>query len=366
VADNTFDTIEPTLSTPPTRPSLSANNRLKGKVHDLAISPVAGGDVLEEVRALCGSLDEAIAASAVIGGSSAAADVGSAVGAAIGGTTFLIALAIVALIVAVLIFIENILYYLPLPGLFGVGSRVQSWVRSHFQWVQDLQAKIADEIAVQVQYIVHQWFNLIKTVLIFEGVIPETNTRVVITKNSKQVDAEIAHLQAQINYLLLHMGAVQYITKDNKTVVGVPQNVWDDIHQLQDDVRSMRQDIATLQDDVERIGHTSTSTSMQLQNLTTTIHEVRAISVGWAEIQQDLSDLTTRVTHIQSTTDERLDHQGITLTAMQPLTILQGAGLRGLKTLRQLEDTPCMCPQVPGIPNEAGTALAIYEFITNG
>lgn len=170
---------------------------------------------------------------------------------------------------------------------------------------------------------------------------------------------EIANLQRQINTLAQALGVTQHTGS-------VPRQVWDEIHTLQGNVATLQRvseaqltDIQSLQSGLASLGH-------QVESLIAEVHGIRTVSAGWQDIERELERQITTLTQLDNQLQSQIHHQARQLTQLAPLGLLLQPGIRGLRTLRQLEDTPCMCPKFGNIPNELGTALALMEFIENG
>lgn len=339
---------------------------LKSRLRTLTVTPLSDYDILAEVEALTKTVSTAVVAA---GGTAVGAD------AALGGEVAVDAVAsilgapiwlIVLIVLVVLLFIENTLYYMG-SKIPVINHWLPGWIRNHFSWLNHLEERLITWLIAWVGTVFYQWGQLIKLILQVEGILPEGNNTTIIKKVvDPRIQREVQYLQSEIDTLQNEVLHISGVTVNKRITVGVPQNVWDDIHRLEEQVFHLRHDFNALNSRVDRALHLAQSVANQQSDLSQSLRSVRSVAVGWQDLQGQVQDLTTRVTRINNDLTERVDHQGQTLTQLAPLTILSGGGAKGLRTLRQLEDTPCMCPKFANIPNELGTALAVLEFVENG
>lgn len=171
--------------------------------------------------------------------------------------------------------------------------------------------------------------------------------------------AQIQHLQSEINALSHALGIQQHRGT-------IPEQVWQQIHAAQTDIHKLQHSVSDLYEQVNAAKSDAASAQSQVSDLSHALHGVATVATNWQDISEALQNHVTRLTQQLNSTNATVHHQGSELQALAPLAVLLSAGALGLRTLRQLEDTPCMCPRFLNIPNEVGTALAMVEFIENG
>jgi hypothetical protein len=180
------------------------------------------------------------------------------------------------------------------------------------------------------------------------------------------LNAQFNTLQGEINTLAGRVTALGYSIGIAQNHEGVPANFANEVHYLQ---AQMAQQIRVNEQQstaMENLADTQARLQQQFDYLTTQIHGLRQVSTGWQDVQQELGRMGAVLTKVADDTATDLHHQQRQLTHLAPLALLLQAGVGGLKTLRQLEDTPCMCPRVPQHESAIALALATMEFVENG
>jgi hypothetical protein len=103
----------------------------------------------------------------------------------------------------------------------------------------------------------------------------------------------------------------------------------------------------------------------QFEALSTRIHGVRAVNVGFQDIENQIAALQRQLTHLEGQVQPQITANTQNIASVAPLAVLAVAGARGIDNLRRLEDNPCQCPKL-NLPDYLAEALAAYEFVTNG
>lgn len=170
---------------------------------------------------------------------------------------------------------------------------------------------------------------------------------------------EINNLKKEINKLGYAIGIVQ-------NHEGVPQSFTNQIHDLQRGQHYQTEAILDLQKAVEGVRATQNSLENKVNDLSHSLGNLRQITTGWQDVVTEVQILSTAVVALGDATKIQLQDHTRRIEHLSPLGLLLQPGIQGLKTLRQLEDTPCMCPKIPNIPDAWGVALGIMEFVENG
>lgn len=180
-----------------------------------------------------------------------------------------------------------------------------------------------------------------------------------VTATPQVSKADIAHLQREINTLNYAIGIEQHRG-------GVPESVYHNIHALQADVHGIRNSISDLYNRDANVAADLHDINQRLADLTQHMHGLATVATNWQEVSDLLERHVSRLTKDYNQAESQIHANTSAIHQLAPLAVLLSAGALGLRTLRQLEDTPCMCPKFLNLPNELGTALAVVEFIENG
>lgn len=351
------------------------------------INPFRGGQAYRVTRFLSAGA-RAAGAAAEIGGDEAA--VAAAEGAGEGLLAFG-AWPFILLFIAVLIVLrlfEGVLVatvsWMPL----GIGSKAGGIVRIGFTWLDSFEnwvmAYIDDQIKSMMQAVVSLvgWcLSKLGITLPGQGPAPrgqpgqmatEAEVRAVNARVD-QLNKEVQSINFAISNPLTVTGPVPIpvpgtgTTEITKTVVvGVPQNLWDQIHAIHAKQANFEQALSTIQTKADQAYTTALQALNEGRALSQSVHAIRAVTVGYQDIQRELENLGSLMTSFVDETATELQRLDGEQKHMAPLGLLLGPGLPGLRNLRTLEDNMCQCPKLPNIPRLHPELLAMYEFVTNG
>lgn len=171
--------------------------------------------------------------------------------------------------------------------------------------------------------------------------------------------SDIAALNHRINALSYALGV-----EEHKQVI--PPSLAPELRGMQAEITALRNATASLVSQQEKLQDTTESLQNQINTLTHELGGLRQIQVGWSDVVEELNKTRAGVDALRAQTVPQLHQNTQAIHHLAPLGLLLEAGIVGLKVLRQLEDTPCMCPKFANIPNELGTALAVVEWVENG
>lgn len=239
--------------------------------------------------------------------------------------------------------------------------------------LESMISGIADNLAGSAKTILHSHIRATAWSVNQSGLINELLRGTVFDQNTQPplpppavqhhanyaTENELQQLRRQVTRLEYALGIAE-----NKSQV--PRQVWDQIHALQHGLHQQTLYMQQLETKLDHALSNIGSVQHQIDTLSAQLGNLRQISVGWTEVQQDIMQLQTTVTRTMNDLRVRQHHDEQNVAQLAPLGLLLQPGIRGLQTLRQLEDTPCMCPRFANIPNELGTALAVMEFVENG
>jgi hypothetical protein len=260
----------------------------------------------------------------------------------------------------------NILYKITdhMPWMFG---KIAKAMLFSIIPMQTVVAQIADNIESQTHTILkhHQrlWNYSNQQAILQAATSPQPHPTTKIPTGSYVTAATfrntITFMERQIRTLEYALGVEQHSNN-------IPVQVTQSLHTVQTDVQRLQGELDSLNGKTDATNATVLSVQHQLSSLSNEIHGLRAVSAGWQDVQADIEAQVTTLTQLYNRSQLEVHKLQRQLTQLAPLALLLSAGATGIKTLRQLEDTPCMCPKFGNIPNELGTALAIMEFVENG
>lgn len=179
-------------------------------------------------------------------------------------------------------------------------------------------------------------------------------------------DKALINLQSEINDLRAQLHKLGYSLGISQHHEAVPRQVWDEIHQAQHQLYVQGQAINELQSRVERLTQYQASLETRLTGLQGQLGNMRAIQIGWTDIVTGINVMQHSIATLQANTDASLHAQGRQIAQLAPLGLLLQPGIQGLRTLRQLEDTPCMCAKPINYEGVLALAMATMEFVENG
>lgn len=369
----------------PLQPGISGAEQA---ARSLASSAPASGGIIAEVESFLGLAGESAGVAAAAGADSGAVTAAAVAGEAAASTGLLPIIVGILLVLLLLRFIEGIFVWMAgkIPLIGGGAANV---VRGSFRWLDNLENGVLGWLGAQIQHLLHAFVQLVGWCVTELGFfIPSTQPAPRAQPGQVATEQEVHNLQAQINQLRKELSSIEYtltpsgpvtgpplpapgpttnVTEVTRVVtVGVPQKVWDEIHALQDTQAKFQTDLNHIAAQVNQAVATSARTAQEQVQLSQSIHAIRAVATGWQEVENQLQNLGGLVTQFIDETATELSRQDAVQKQMAPLGLLLAPGLPGLKTLRQLEDTPCMCPKLPNIPRLHPELLAMYEFVTNG
>lgn len=247
--------------------------------------------------------------------------------------------------------------------------------------VQSIVEFVIRHVAPDIASALHHW-NTVSTVA--KAVSPQvigpplpTAAEFAHIQTIKEVDGALAQLQYEIDtlkYQLSHIHVPSSVTNTNTTVVDKPTTVvnninpqvWPEIHALQQSVSHLQSATVTAYSMIHEQGSTIAQIQSDFRTLEHEIGTVRTVTTGWADVVEQVKHLETTLQNRVNDLDHAQQHDNQQLRQLAPLGLLLQPGLKGLRTLRSLEDKPCQCPQFGNVPNELGTALALIEWIENG
>lgn len=176
----------------------------------------------------------------------------------------------------------------------------------------------------------------------------------------------ISQLQGQINLLQQQVNRLNYELSIAERPVQVTITYGDQVKELQKEVQALRRDIVTLDDKIERLTAPIPTIQGDVATLQHELGGLRTIQVGWTDVVERIQTLETHMSTTLATLEPRVNHQERQIAQLTPLALLLQPGIQGLRTLRQLEDTPCLCPRLPDIDQAAVDALSLMLFVENG
>lgn len=275
-------------------------------------------------------------------------------------------LLVVVLVLAVLKILEwslvAILHKLPM----GLGTTPAAVVVAIFSPIDTAEQWCLDRATDIVSGIMHAWVDAIKATvqLAFPNIGHITGTSV--SPDTTALQNEILHIEHTLTTLQSEISQLQHNTGQtvNVTVDDVPLH--QRVVQLETLAQVLIHDIQVIYNETQMQTATITHVESELASLQASLHDVRAVEVGWAEILNTLETVQGQLQTQVADTETRTAGNTQALTLLHPLTVLLGGGVAGLRTLRSLEDRPCQCPTFPGMPHGLGDALALYEIVTNG
>lgn len=173
------------------------------------------------------------------------------------------------------------------------------------------------------------------------------------------IQHELDQLKRQVDKLGYALGIAQ-------NHEGVPQSFINQIHDLQRVQHYQTNTLLNLQHELDGTRAKQDSLENRLNDLSHSLGNLRQITTGWQDVVTEVQNLSTGMVALGANTTASLQDHTRRIEHLSPLGLLLQPGIQGLKTLRQLEDTPCMCPKLPNIPDAWGVALGIMEFVENG
>lgn len=265
-------------------------------------------------------------------------------------------------------YLEQVLLFIVGKIPFGVGGGLQGDLRTIFSVIDPLELRVAKSCSDRGIALINTSMNLIYWCLHFFGLepLPSSSSQPGQADQLHTLQAEVNNINAKLKYVIEHQGVVDYITTPSGQAVVAPRNLWDQLHSVENDVKQLQQAVVNIDAKNQSQGAQIHQLSTEMSVLTGSIHDIRAVATGWQDVEQQISTLQRSVVSFTNATQTDIERQRAKLELLMPLLLLTTAGPAGMKILRQLEDTPCMCPKVPNFPSLTPEWLAIYEFISNG
>ena len=180
------------------------------------------------------------------------------------------------------------------------------------------------------------------------------------------LEGTVSKLAADYNYLLTQVQKLGYALGHEQHSNAVPAQVWDQIHSLQGDVARIVRAQNALSLRLDAADNAIRVQNNQIAQLEGQLHGLRQVSTGWQDVKNALDGLARATNSALADVRANQARDHVHLEELLPLSLLMQPGMAGIKVLRQLEDTPCMCPQTPDVSGIPGELLALYEFITHG
>lgn len=295
-------------------------------------------------------------------------------GAALGGWAVLLVLVMVVAILELVAFLAHVLIT-PLSWIpLGIGPRISRWVYQHFTSQYDPVIAVMNAAAAAlVVHMIHQWIQWIGWVARQAGFATVSQVTHIVTQAPSTGGSTSGTLRAQVNalgnvvtHLQQEIDSIEYQLDHPANGTQTAPQVWAEIHALQRSVRALNNAMISLRPEVNTLQDRQTALEHRMATLTSQLHGISAVAVTWQNIASEVDTLGNTVTNLANQTAQDLAHQERQITQLAPLGLLLQPGVKGLQTLRSLEDKPCQCPQFGNVPNWMGTALAVMEFVENG
>lgn len=269
--------------------------------------------------------------------------------------------------IRILRWIEQIFVWL-VGNIPLAGSGLAGVIKHIFSVLDPLENAVAIACANLAVGIIQSTINVFTGLMSWAGyqIFPSGSQAPKPKDQFQQIEKQITTISKTLAYVVAHMGTINYTVSNPAQPAGVPQNLWNQIHGLQSDVANLKKGLSATQGRTDTNARAITNVQHEIQSLTQSVHAVRAVSTGWQDVEMAVSQLQSTMTSFVNATTADINTQRRAITHLEPLGLLLTAGMPGLKILRQLEDTPCMCPRIPSIPSLTPEWLAMYEFITNG
>lgn len=175
-----------------------------------------------------------------------------------------------------------------------------------------------------------------------------------------------AGLQREIDQLKKQVAKLGYAIGVAQNHEGVPQPFVNQVHELQRVQHYQTNALLNLQGEMNAVRAKQDSVENRLNDLSHSLGNLRQVTTGWQDVVTEVGNLSTAVVALGVGTTAALQDHTRRIEHLSPLGLLLQPGISGLRTLRQLEDTPCMCPKIPNIPDAWGVALGLMEFVENG
>lgn len=178
---------------------------------------------------------------------------------------------------------------------------------------------------------------------------------------------EVSGLQRQINHLQDEVTNLSRSVHGANTqpVVNLRPLV-DVLHGIQNDVNTLYHNQTVLQGELARALGNIPQVQHELDQLRQRTASIHAVEVTITDLINNLERTQRDMSHTMARQGTAIQVNNAQLRRLSPLELLLQPGMRGLRNLRKLEDNPCQCKGVGGLPLSVGDPLALLEFIENG
>lgn len=236
-------------------------------------------------------------------------------------------------------------------------------IHLYFSPIDAAENWVVTQIYHACEYLISSVLNLVR--MSVEITFPATSHgKVAVDPKALQtLQHDVKVLQGQVAYQrseIDHLNNIVFHTGPGTSANGV--TLEERIVSLEYNIQVLQRDVNTLDKYDTQTRHDVATIAGVVDSLYNELHSIRAVEIGWGDIQREMEH---RVTQLQAdinrenTTNIDQQHHIDTLWMLYPLT---QAGISGVAVLRQLEDTPCMCPQQSFWGDPLAMALAVEMF----
>jgi hypothetical protein len=254
-----------------------------------------------------------------------------------------------------------------LPGPFAKMARVFTSAKVHngvlrdriLQYLASVGPSMLKDHATVATMAPH-WAS--KAAMLAGPVTGVTGTPVLKVGTVLVKQSDITRLQKEINTLAYSLGIQQHSGT-------VPQQVWNQIQTNQRAIAALTTRVDAIDTRLGETAGNTASVQRQVSALASAISGIRTVNEGWQDIVDELRKHVTTLTQTYNHAEGQIHAQGHQIQQLAPLAVLLAAGPLGMKVLKQLQKTPCMCPKPKtfgNVPNELGTALAVELVVAHG
>jgi hypothetical protein len=254
-----------------------------------------------------------------------------------------------------------------LPGPFSKMSRVFTSAKVHNGVLRDRILQYLASVGpglIRDHTLLNKFTGLYANAALGLGHASSTPTPkpAIGVKPTTPPNKDIQYLQREINALAYSLGIQQHSGT-------VPQQVWNQIQTNQRAIAALTAKVDAIDTRLSETAGNTASVQHQVSALASAISGIRTVNEGWQDIVDELSKHVTTLTQTYNHAEGQIHAQGHQIQQLAPLAVLLAAGPLGLKVLKQLQKTPCMCPKPKtfgSVPNELGTALAVELVVAHG
>jgi uncharacterized protein YoxC len=193
---------------------------------------------------------------------------------------------------------------------------------------------------------------------------PLDNLGALIQSHIYPVKHEVDHLWGWVNDINTWVNTLSHEVHGTQSAPKegtVP--LWDQIHAIQHDIAATNAQVENIHKQIADLYGSVHQLDDLFRNLNSHVHGVRAVDVGWQDVEQQIGNLQDEILTLTSGHTVQIGHNSAMLSALAPLGLLLAPGAAGLENLRKLEDDICQCPRLPGVQNELGLAMAVLHHL---